>query len=74
MGLNKSVAVALESHMKEGSNESMEYVIERSGALGDAYGSKLIEKGYMGGAPDDESSYFGITESDKPPHRDPVNY
>lgn len=74
LGLNKSVAVALESHMKEGSNESMEYVIERAGALGDAYGPALIEKGYMAGAPDDESSYFGITPSDKPPLKDPENY
>jgi len=74
LGLNKSVAVALESHMKEGSNESMEYVIERAGSLGDAYGPVLIEKGYMGGAPDDGSSYFGITESDLPPLKDPENY
>lgn len=81
LGLEPVLAHVISSHIKEGDtqNVSLDSVIEAVRDIRDFHGkgTMLLEKVYKNSFrehPMEDSSYFGIQQSDKPPLRDPENY
>ena len=71
LGLNKSIMISIESHLRQGEVISLEDFIEKVLNLSDAYGETLLKKmESFGSWPSNPESYFGYEDSLKPPHRD----
>lgn len=75
LNLSKTVAVSIESHFRDGSLHviGMAETIEKISNLGGSYGEALLDKEPSSTEihPMEDTSYFGLGQSDKPPWQDP---